>query len=165
MKYGKLWLSFAFVVVASFIVLGYYGKEIYRLAPPIPEQVVTEAGNVLFTEQDIRDGQNVWQSMGGQQVGSVWGHGAYVAPDWSADWLHRELVWLLDHWGQEEHGTSWEDLEAQPKAALRARLKEEIRTNTYNVETGALVVSSDRADAITAVGTQYSALFGQDPSL
>jgi nitric oxide reductase subunit B len=23
-------------------------------------------------------------------VGSVWGHGAYVGPDWSADWLHRE---------------------------------------------------------------------------
>ena len=65
MKYGKLWLSFAFVVVASFLVLGYYGREIYRLAPPIPDEVVTDSGEVLFTGQDIRDGQNVWQSMGG----------------------------------------------------------------------------------------------------
>src|SRR5690606_40648821 len=61
-------------------------------ALPISKQVVTESGKVLMTAQEIKDGQNVWQSMGGQQVGSIWGHGAYVAPDWSADWLHREAV-------------------------------------------------------------------------
>ncbi|MCA9444653.1 MAG: nitric-oxide reductase large subunit, partial [Candidatus Omnitrophica bacterium] len=164
MKYGKLWLSFAFVIAASFLVLGYYGREIYRLAPPIPENVVANSGEVLFTGQDIRDGQNVWQSIGGQQVGSVWGHGAYVAPDWSADWLHRELVWLLDHWAMEEHGVSWEELEVGPKAAIKARLKEEIRTNSYNKENGVLEVSSDRAEAIASVGEHYTALFGDDPS-
>lgn len=165
MKYGKLWLSFAIVVVASFLVLGYYGIEIYRLAPPIPDEVLTDSGEILFTGQDIRDGQNVWQSIGGQQVGSVWGHGAYVAPDWSADWLHRELLWLLDHWALEEHGAPWEELEAALKAALKARLKEEIRTNTYDEETGTLTVSSDRAEAITTIGNHYSALFGQEPSM
>ena len=74
----------------SFLLLGYYGREIYYAAPPIPKQVVTADGTVLFTGQDIKDGQNVWQSIGGQEVGTIWGHGAYVAPDWSADWLHRE---------------------------------------------------------------------------
>src|SRR3954464_13503611 len=28
----------------------------------------------------------------GMQLGSIWGHGGYVAPDWSADWLYREAV-------------------------------------------------------------------------
>lgn len=82
--YLKLWSAFAVIVVASFAVLGYYGVEIYRQAPPIPAGVAEADGAVLFTGQDIRDGQNVWQSMGGQEVGSIWGHGAYVAPDWSA---------------------------------------------------------------------------------
>ncbi len=96
MKYRKLWLTFILVVAGSFAVLGYYGYEIYREAPPIPGQVVTTDGKLIFTGQDIKDGQNVWQSMGGQEVGSIWGHGAYVAPDWSADWLHKEAVFMLD---------------------------------------------------------------------
>ncbi len=89
MHYAKLWLGLGLVAVMSFSVLGYYGREIYHQAPPIPERVVTPDGAVVFSKQDILDGQNVWQSIGGQEVGSIWGHGAYVAPDWSADWLHR----------------------------------------------------------------------------
>ena len=44
--------------------------------------------------EQIQRGQQVWLAAGGQQQGSVWGHGAYVAPDWSADWLHREAIEL-----------------------------------------------------------------------
>ena len=90
-------------MVLSFLVLGYYGGEIYRKAPPIPKRVITMDGQVLFTAQDIKEDQNFRQSMGGQQVGSIWGPGAYVAPDWSGDWLHREAVWLLQTWACVEH--------------------------------------------------------------
>jgi len=96
MRYTRLWLTLAAVLLASFGVLGYYGFEIYQQAPPIPKRVVTPDGQVIFTRQQIQQGQNVWQSMGGQEVGSIWGHGAYVVPDWSADWLHREAMWMLD---------------------------------------------------------------------
>ena len=87
-SYRNLWLALFGVIALSFLALGYFGREIYYAAPPIPRQVATADGAVLFTGQDIKDGQNVWQSIGGQEVGTVWGHGAYVAPDWSADWLH-----------------------------------------------------------------------------
>src|SRR5690606_32980568 len=112
---------------ASLGVLGYYGVELYQQKPPLPDQVSTPDGQVLFTLADIQDGQNAWQAMGGQEVGSVWGHGAYVAPDWSADWLHREATWLLDHWSQAEHGKPYDELSAESQAALRARLQEELR--------------------------------------
>ena len=65
-QYRTLWAWLIGVMVSSFLVLGYYGIEIYRVAPPIPDKVVTADGRVLFTGQDIMDGQNVWQSMGGQ---------------------------------------------------------------------------------------------------
>ena len=94
MKNSRLWVIFTVLVVLSFAVLGFYGVEIFRKAPPIPDKVVTDTGELLFTGQDIRDGQNVWQSIGGQEVGTVWGHGAYLAPDWSADWLHKEAVYI-----------------------------------------------------------------------
>src|SRR5690606_27073025 len=96
LEFKKLWIALAVVTIGSFIVLGYYGFEIYREAPPIPEQVVDTEGNLLFTGENIKNGQNVWQSLGGHSVGTVWGHGAYIAPDWSADWLHREAVFMLD---------------------------------------------------------------------
>ncbi len=89
MKTRKLWFGFMAVMTISFAVLLYYGREIYRRLLLYPKGSNRD-GKVLFTGQDIKDGQNVWQSMGGQEMGTVWGHGAYLAPDWSADWLHRE---------------------------------------------------------------------------
>ena len=56
MKTSKLWFGFIVVMVVSFAVLIYYGREIYRQAPPIPESVVTTDGTVLFTGQNIKDG-------------------------------------------------------------------------------------------------------------
>lgn len=166
MKTTRLWICLAAVILGSFAVLIYYGRELYRQAPPIPQRVVTTDGRVLFSGQDIRDGQNVWQSMGGQEVGTVWGHGAYVAPDWSADWLHREATWLLDRWSRAEHGQPWDKLEnAATRAALQARLADELRTNTYDPASGDLVVSAERSEAIADVGAHYDALFGGDPAL
>jgi nitric oxide reductase subunit B len=155
-----LWIGLATVVVGSFLILGYYGLDLYRKAPPVPSRVVTADGSVLFTGEDIKDGQNVWQSMGGQQVGSIWGHGAYVAPDWSADWLHREATTILNSWSQREYAKDFAQLGAEPKAALQARLKGELRTNTYNDKTGDLVISTDRAAAFASVAAHYTDLFG-----
>jgi nitric oxide reductase subunit B len=165
MNYRKLWISLAVVMIASFAVLLYYGNDLYHKMPPIPEKVVAADGAVLFTKQEILDGQNVWQSAGGQQMGSVWGHGAYVAPDWSADWLHREAVWLLEHLAVTEFGRSYDELAAPEQAALRAKLQAEIRTNTYNPETGELTVSNARAAAIRAVAEHYKLLFSDAPEL
>ncbi len=77
----KLWLLLALVVGGTFLVLGFFGREVYRQAPPIPERVMSDDGRVLAGEGEILDGQEAWQGAGGQQVGSIWGHGAYQAPD------------------------------------------------------------------------------------
>ncbi len=157
----RLWILLGVVVVVSFAVLLYFGGEIYRQAPPIAKQVVVEgSGEVLFTEQQVKDGQNVWQSTGGQQLGSVWGHGSYVAPDWTAEWLHREAVFLLDRWAQADGAESYESLDEERQAALKARLKRELRTNRYDVATGVLTVSADRAESIKANSAHYAGLFG-----
>ena len=80
------WIALAFVVGGAFLLLGFFGREVYRQAPPIPGRIVSTSGAELATRDQILDGQQVWQSAGGQQLGSIWGHGAYQAPDWSADW-------------------------------------------------------------------------------
>lgn len=159
----KLWLGFLAVMTISFAVLLYYGREIYRQAPPIPEKVVTLDGKTLFTGQDIKDGQNVWQSMGGQEMGTVWGHGAYQAPDWSADWLHKEAVFILNKLASVSDNTSFDKLSEERQAALKITLQRELRTNTYNAESKTLTVSEIRAEAIADNSKYYSGLFTNDP--
>src|SRR5262249_56204491 len=59
----------------------------------------------------------------------------------------------------------YQDLGPEARAALKARLKEELRRNTYDPATGVLTVSPLRAEAMAAVDAHYAALFGSDPAL
>ena len=161
----RLWITLAVVVIGSFAALLYYGGEVYQEAPPIPAAVVTTDGQSLFTGDQILAGQDVWRSIGGQELGSIWGHGAYTAPDWTADWLHREAIWILTAWATRDYGQPYESLNAEQQASLRARLEIELRTNTYDPATGAVEVSLDRAEAIGAVQSHFVGLFGSDPEL
>ena len=123
MKTKKLWIGFIAVMVLSFSVLLYFGREIYKQAPPVPVRVVTSDGTVLFTGQNIKDGQNVWQSIGGQELGTVWGHGAYQAPDWSADWLHKEAVFILDKMAMQQDGKPFKEISEERQAYLKILLQ------------------------------------------
>lgn len=163
MKTRTLWISFILVMVISFGILGYYGIEIYRQAPPIPEKVVTPDGTVIMTESEIKDGQNVWQSMGGHQVGTIWGHGAYQAPDWTADWLHREALYMLDKLAENEYGAAYDQLDAEQQSVLEFRLQKEIRENTYDPATKTTTISPMRAMAFEAISEYYRGLFMDDP--
>lgn len=160
----KLWTALAVLLVASFAVLLWAGSEIFRAAPPMPERVVAQDSTVIYTRGDIERGRQVWQSMGGMQLGSIWGHGAYVAPDWSADWLHREAVDVLDTWARRVGAASYAELPAEDQAALRGRLQEMMRANTYDPATQTITLTQDRAVAVSNVAAHYVSLFGNDPA-
>ncbi|MBD9378031.1 nitric-oxide reductase large subunit [Pseudoxanthomonas sp. PXM04] len=162
----KLWVGLAALLIASFAVLLWVGSEVHRQAPPLPEQVVDADGQVLYTRKDIETGRQVWQSIGGQQLGSIWGHGGYVAPDWGADWLHREAEAILDIWARREAGAaSYKDLDAPTQAAYAKRVQALMRPNSYDAATGTVTVDVDRAAAIRTVAAHYEQLFGNDPAM
>ncbi|WP_299074344.1 nitric-oxide reductase large subunit [uncultured Paraglaciecola sp.] len=158
----RLWIILSLGMIAMFSILLFLGAEIYQKAPPIPEQVVSSSGEVLYTRNDIETGQNVWQSIGGMEQGSIWGHGSYLAPDWSAEWLHREAENLLNLQLQSPMlGLS----ETQNMAMQKAALIEEMRTNRYDKASGTITVSDLRAKAIKQVQAHFSRLYqGSDPA-
>lgn len=164
MKTKNLWLLFIVILVICFGVIGFFGREIYHQKPPIPEKVVSAEGTVIFTTRDIQDGQNVWQSIGGQELGTVWGHGAYVAPDWSADWLHKEAVFLLDKWAQKSDSLTFDKLDAEKQAAMKVHLQKLLRTNTYDLSTNVLTLPDEIAEAVHYVSGIYSGLFMGNPA-
>jgi len=158
MNYKRYWLALTVVILGSFAVLGTVGRKMISQAPPIPD-VYTADGHLLFTGSTITDGQGVWQSIGGQEVGTIWGHGAYVAPDWSADWLHRESNILLDTWAHRDGTANFAALNVEQQAVLKARLVTEIRTNTYDAGANRVTLSADRAAAYRQLAAYYSDLF------
>jgi nitric oxide reductase subunit B len=137
----RLWIGLAVLLVASFGVLLGAGVSISNNAPPVPDRLVSEDGKVLYSRADIEKGRVVWQSMGGMQLGSIWGHGGYVAPDWSADWLHREATAILDIWARKE-GTaeSYAALSEERQAALRGGWKRVGRHRSSSARCGPLVI-------------------------
>ena len=159
----KLWYTLGAVILLSFAVLGFYGTEIFRTMPPFPTKVVTSEGQVLFEGQDIKDGQNVWQSIGGQTVGSIWGHGAYIAPDWNADYLHRESKLMLNKLAHRD-GLNYTTLSPAEQAKYQVLLQEELRKNTFDPTTGVITYSPLRAEVAKEIGQHYAKLFLGDNS-
>ena len=155
----RLWMIFGAAMFVMFGTLLYFGQQIYQAKPPIPASVTTTSGRIIYTRAQIEQGQNVWQSTGGMQQGSIWGHGSYVAPDWSADWLHREALALLDILGRAEGKGAYAELSAPEQARLQALLRQEMRTNTYNLSADAITVSPARAEAMATVAAHFADLF------
>lgn len=164
-EYRKLWWLLIAILIVTFSTLGYFGREVYRHAPPIPGQVVADDGRILMTHDSILDGQTAWQSVGGMQLGSIWGHGAYQAPDWTADWLHRELTNWLEIAAQESFGKPYAELNGAQKNSLQYELKTTYRTNTYDSASDKVVVSKRREQAIKKTAAYYESLFSAEPEL
>ncbi|KZK76111.1 Nitric oxide reductase subunit B [Pseudovibrio sp. Ad13] len=155
----RLWIFLAVGMVLSFGVLLFFGAEIYRLKPPIPDMVVSDNGDIIYTKDDIEEGQNVWQSLGGMQQGSVWGHGSYVAPDWSTDWLHREALALLDVYHRDRVGSGYTPPSDEQRAFLQVLIEDEMRRNRYNPANETITISDDRAIAVSQVEDHFTRLF------
>jgi nitric oxide reductase subunit B len=158
MSYKRYWWALAIVIVGSFIVLGGEGRKMISGAPPLPD-VYTADGQLLFTGSSITDGQGVWQSIGGQEIGTVWGHGAYVAPDWSADWLHRESEFLLNTWAVKAGAANFDALNLDQQAIFKARLIRDMRTNTYDASNNRVTIDADRAAAFSQLAAYYADVF------
>ncbi|MCC7499476.1 MAG: nitric-oxide reductase large subunit [Bryobacterales bacterium] len=155
----KLWIGFVIVLAVSFAILGWIGVRVYQELPPIPDRVVSSDGTVVIPSGDIARGQNVWQSLGGMEVGSIWGHGSYTAPDWTADWLHREAVFVLNEWASREAGKPYDQLPLEQQNRYQGRLEEAYRTNRFDAASSTITIDPVRARAFEAVLKHYDDIF------
>ena len=73
----------------------------YQSDPPIPDRAVDPSGGTVFTGDDILDGQELFLTYGLMQFGTVYGHGAYLGPDFTADYLHRMALVHMSYGGYE----------------------------------------------------------------
>jgi nitric oxide reductase subunit B len=137
------------VVLFGFLVLGLLAWQTYTGEPPIPERTTDNAGNVLFTRDDVLAGQGIFLRNGLMEYGSIFGHGAYLGPDFTADYLHRAALIALDTYG----GAS--------SSRARSATMEDFKTNRYDPASGGLVYSAAQASAFNRLRHEYATFFGE----
>ena len=162
----KVRAIFLFFLVLCFGVLIFGGYLIKKEKPPIPSIVKTETGEVIFTEEDITSGQNYFYSRGGQHIGTIWGHGSYLAPDWSADYLHRMGLFIAARYNglniQQAGSFTQKDFDALDpvtQAQVSAMVEKEVKSNRYDPSSGELIFTHYQAEAHKALIKYYTQLF------
>ena len=90
---SKGWIqAVALVGLCGFLLLGILAYRTYTDEPPIPSKVIGANGQLLFAGEDVSAGQEVFLKNGLMEYGSIFGHGAYLGPDFTADYLHRAAL-------------------------------------------------------------------------
>jgi len=134
----------------GFTVMGLLAYRTYTNSMPQPERVVTESGETLFTTQDITEGQKLFQARGLMEYGSILGHGGYLGPDFTAEYLRMEATSVK------------EQLAAQGVDDPATATKEMLRTNRYDPSTGTLVWTDEQVKAYNDAVSHYTRMFGPE---
>lgn len=143
---GWRW-SALLVMIVGFAVLIGVSLEAYEAAPPIPDKVETAEGERLFTGQDIREGQQVFLKYGLMENGTLWGHGAYLGPDFSAEYLHYLTVAAREERAQALYHKTYSALSPEQRAVVDAEVVVMLKGNRYNPDTRALTFTAAEASA------------------
>jgi nitric oxide reductase subunit B len=148
---SKTWLQVAgLVVVVGFFVLVLLGYRTYESDPPIPERVVDPSGNVVYIGDNVSEGQKTFLHRGLMEYGSIFGHGAYLGPDFTADYLHRSSAIVRDELGGERSDSA------------RQETIDQFQTNRYDAETKTLPYSTQQAIAFDKLERHYRDFFSTD---
>lgn len=134
----------------GFTGLGILAVLIYTGHAPIPARVTAPSGAVLFSRADIEAGQNVFQKYGLMQHGTLYGHGAYLGPDFTAQYLHEAALDMIAFYAGEQ----------SPGPEVMARVIRELKANAFDPTTDTLAFSAGQAHAFTTLTAFYADYFG-----
>jgi nitric oxide reductase subunit B len=147
-------------VIVGITGLIFMGRNTYTGAPPYFNAVTAE-GTTVFTADDIVAGQSVFQKYGLMDYGTMFGHGGYRGPDFSADALHKTTLHLRDIYAREKGVASFSDLSETDRAIVADRVVTELKTNRYDVASGAVTLSPAYAQAFETLVEETNAVFNE----
>ena len=159
LKLSSVWVQgVALVMIFGFLVMGFLAYRTYNASMPLPEKIVSETtGETILTKDEILNGQALYQTRGLQQYGSVMGHGAYLGPDYTAEYLRMSL----DKARELNDANGYPDF-ISPDATPEEAVQQEFRTNRYDEATGVLKWTDNQIAAFESNKDYYAKYFGED---
>jgi nitric oxide reductase subunit B len=139
--------SVVIVVLIGFAILSMVTKLTYDNAPPIPQRVVDASGNLLFTGEQILEGQSAFLHYNLMEHGTLWGHGAYLGPDYSAKHLHETALTIRDGLAQEIYHRPFDQLSEDERSFLHENIPRMMKENRYDATAGTLVYTKEQTEA------------------
>jgi nitric oxide reductase subunit B len=152
------------VMSFGFAVLTVVTVQTYTNAPPIPRQVVDPSGAVLFQGEDVERGQEVFLKHALMEHGTLWGHGAYLGPDYTAEHLHRQVAIARDVEAVQRFGEPFSLLATKEQGAVAAAVRAELKADRYDPTSGTLTFSAGEAAATGALRAYWGEYFGKERS-
>ncbi len=125
-----LYASFWAIGIFMVSILIYFTANLAKEVPPLPQQVVSQSGEVLYTYDDIVEGKANFQQFDLMDHGSLLGMGAYLGPDYSTEFMHKRAVFLYDFYAQQKFGKNSADLDKVELAAVKALTIIDMKDNT-----------------------------------
>ena len=134
------WRNSAILVIAfGFAVLIWMASRVHRDAPPIPDRVITSKGETIFTREDVLSGQEVFLKYGLMENGTIWGHGAYLGPDFSAEYLHTLAIEAAQGLAEKNYHRRLTDLTPSERDAVQSEVRTLLKQNRYDPKTRTLI--------------------------
>jgi len=153
--------SVIIVLIIGFAVLIWMAVKAHQDAPPIPEKVVGPSGETIFTRDDILDGQEVFLKYGLMENGTIWGHGAYLGPDFSAEYLHTLAMDANEHLAKQYYNRNFSELTSTERAAVGAEVQQLLKQNRYKPGNGVLVYTPPEIASFQKQIAKWTEYFSQ----
>src|SRR6516165_9109998 len=161
-SFSSWWRAAALVTMAGgFAVLILLTVKAYQNAPPIPDKFVNPAGSVVFTAEDVIAGQQVFLKHGLMDNGTIWGHGGYLGPDFSAQSLLILAFDLADRIARERLGRGYTDLNPEERAAIDGAIALDLKANRYDPASGTLALSAGAAESFNGLVEYWTKYFDE----
>ena len=158
--YTGFWIIAIFMVSA----LIYFTATLQKEVPPIPKEVKSVTGEVLYTYDDVVEGKGYFQEFDLMDWGTMLGMGAYMGPDFTTEFFHQRAEYLYDYYGQQMYGKKKAGLTAEEKGAVKERVKEDFHNQTKLLESGTVYTEASAAAFKENVKQLKKMLVEGDPS-
>ncbi len=144
-----LYAAFWFIAIIMVVILIYYSANMVKEVPPIPQKVVSEDGETLYTYDDIIAGKGYFQQFDLMDYGTLLGMGGYLGPDFSTSFFHKRAESLYEYYAWEMYDTSKTALTPEQLGAIKVRVKNDFREKTHLTD-GTVVYTRGSANAYKA---------------
>lgn len=159
----SIWWRYAVIIVmiVGFSILGFVTSLAYENAPPIPDKVLDQSGQVLFTKENIQEGQSAFLKYNLMEHGTLWGHGAYLGPDYTAEYLHQEGLSIADFLSQKNFGKSFTELAQEQQFGIKEKIFTILKQNRFDSNKNVLVYTPEEIEAFNKALVYWKQYFTQ----
>lgn len=149
------WLPLLVIFIVSMAGVMMTGIHTYTEAPPVASYISSK-NEVIFSKEDILQGQETFQKYALMEHGSMFGDGANRGPDYTAEALHQIAQYMNAYYVSQLPPDKNQDL---MKKGIAEQVKIEMKANRYDSKVKKVALSDAQTYAAAELTKYYEQKF------